>query len=102
VPMAMRLCQFIMYHTFSAAVSHVDKWLWGGILLMDCERSSWALWLPVRLVPTSNFTSVAMKAFKLTISLFERMAPQSQRAKIALVGPFFCMPVVWIGIEVGY
>lgn len=33
----------------------------------------------------------AMKDFKLAISLFERTAPHSSRAKIALVGPFLCI-----------
>jgi len=35
--------------------------------------------------PSSNIASIAMKDFKLAVSLFERTAPHSQRAKIALV-----------------
>lgn len=38
--------------------------------------------------PNSSIASVAMKDFRIAISLFERTAPQSQRAKIALVGLF--------------
>lgn len=38
--------------------------------------------------PSSSIASVALKDFKIAISLFERTAPQSQRAKIALVGLF--------------
>jgi hypothetical protein len=37
--------------------------------------------------PNSNIAS-AMQDSKLAISLFERMAPHSSRAKIALVGSF--------------
>jgi hypothetical protein len=39
--------------------------------------------------PTSDIASM-MKDFKLAISLFERTAPHSQRAKVALVGLLFC------------
>ena len=38
--------------------------------------------------PNSDIASM-MKDFKLAISLFERTAPHSQRAKVALVCPFF-------------
>ncbi|KAJ3512326.1 hypothetical protein NLJ89_g3583 [Agrocybe chaxingu] len=59
---AMRLW-FLMNHLFSAAV----------ILGTVMTRS-----------PTSNIASMAMRDFNLAISLFERNAVQSQRAKIAL------------------
>jgi hypothetical protein len=39
-------------------------------------------------LPISNIAS-AMKDFMLAISLFERTAPHSSRAKIALVGLFY-------------
>lgn len=39
--------------------------------------------------PNSDDVSSMMKDFKLAISLFERTAPHSQRAKVALVGLFF-------------
>ena len=39
--------------------------------------------------PNSDIASM-MKDFKLAISLFERTAPHSQRAKVALVCLFFC------------
>jgi hypothetical protein len=42
--------------------------------------------------PNSDVPSM-MKDFKLAISLFERTAPHSQRAKVALVGPFFWLYV---------
>ncbi|KAF8894235.1 fungal-specific transcription factor domain-containing protein [Gymnopilus junonius] len=61
--MAMRLW-FLMYHTFSAAVSIV-----GTVV----TRS-----------PNTNISSIAMRDFSLALSLFERTAAQSQRAKIAL------------------
>ncbi|KAF8798605.1 hypothetical protein BYT27DRAFT_7203180 [Phlegmacium glaucopus] len=60
--MAMRLW-FLMYHTFSAAV----------IVGTVVTRS-----------PNSNIASIAMKDFRLAVSLFERTAPHSQRAKTAL------------------
>ncbi|KDR81167.1 hypothetical protein GALMADRAFT_222679 [Galerina marginata CBS 339.88] len=60
--MAMRLW-FLMYHTFSAAV----------IVGTVVTRS-----------PNSNIASIAMRDFNLALSLFERTAAQSQRAKIAL------------------
>jgi len=43
--------------------------------------------------PSSNIASIAMKDFKLAVSLFERTAPHSQRAKIALVWFLYIYPV---------
>lgn len=35
--------------------------------------------------PNSNIASIAMRDFNLALTLFERTAAQSQRAKVALV-----------------
>jgi hypothetical protein len=49
--------------------------------------------------PNSDIASM-MKDFKLAISLFERTAPHSQRAKVALVCLFFvCLSLLDIQLR---
>ncbi|PPR00530.1 hypothetical protein CVT24_005504 [Panaeolus cyanescens] len=60
--MALRVW-FLMYHTFSAAI------IVGTVMTR---------------LPNSNITPIAIRDFDLALSIFERSAPNSQRAKTAL------------------